>query len=76
MGETLSSAAIDSKFGRVKVIRPHMAVGYQILSDVLSCQPIVLDIDDLICGVCRKQRLEPYVAESPNCHAAILRKMV
>jgi hypothetical protein len=45
MGETLSSAAIDSKFGRVKAIRPHIGVGYQILSDVLSCQPIELGID-------------------------------
>jgi hypothetical protein len=36
------------------------------------CQPIALGTDARICGVCRKQRLEPYVAECPNCRAAIL----
>jgi hypothetical protein len=36
------------------------------------CQPIALGIDDRICGVCRKQRLEPYTTECPNCRATIL----
>jgi len=42
---------------------------------VLSCHPIELGIDDLIYGVCRKQRLKPYVAECPNCRAMILWEM-
>ena len=36
------------------------------------CQPIALGSGARICGVCRKQRLEPYVAECPNCGAAIV----
>jgi hypothetical protein len=36
------------------------------------CQPISLGIDDRICGVCRKQRLMPFVTECPNCRATIL----
>jgi hypothetical protein len=36
------------------------------------CQPMELGVDDRICGVCRKQRLEPCVAECSNCGATIL----
>jgi hypothetical protein len=35
------------------------------------CHPLELGIDDRICGVCRKQRLKPYVATCSNCHAEI-----
>jgi hypothetical protein len=36
------------------------------------CQPFEDGIDDRICGVCRENRLTPFVAECSNCHAAIL----
>jgi hypothetical protein len=36
------------------------------------CPPIALGIGARICGVCRKHRLEPYVAECPNHGAAIV----